>query len=146
MDELRKRARELRNGCTDSERHLWQRLRLKQLDGFRFRRQVPVAGYIADFLCPEKKLIIELDGGQHSQQAAYDEQRTRALETNGYCVLRYWNDDVLMRTEDVLDDILRSLLREEEKGNSNSTPPQPSPALRTREGASNSRKSEEEKQ
>ena len=65
MDALRKKARDLRNAATDAERRLWQHLRLKQLGDCKFRRQVPVAGYIADFLCPEMKLIVELDGGQH---------------------------------------------------------------------------------
>jgi very-short-patch-repair endonuclease len=126
MDELRRRARDLRKNATDAERHLWQRLRARRLGGYRFRRQVPVGGYIADFLCPELKLIVELDGGQHGDQVAYDSIRTRALEGIGFQVLRYWNDDVLLRTETVLDDVLRNI---------NSTPPQPSPSLREREGA-----------
>ena len=130
MDELRRKARELRNGATIAESHLWQRLRLKQMAGFKFRRQVPIAGYIADFLCPEAKLIVELDGGQRLDQIAYDEHRTRVLQANGYRVLRYWND-ALVRTEDVLEDILRALVSV--SSNSNSTPPQPSPALRARE-------------
>ncbi|WP_454832750.1 endonuclease domain-containing protein [Pseudoxanthomonas wuyuanensis] len=133
MDELRRKARKLRNGATDAERHLWQHLRLKQLADFKFRRQLPIAGYIADFVCLEAKLIVELDGGQHSGQIAYDEHRTRALQAKGYRILRYWNDEVLIRTEDVLDDILRALGPIQE--NSNSTPPQPSPALRAREGS-----------
>ena len=97
MDSLRRKARELRNRATDAERCLWQHLRLKQLGGFRFRRQVPIAGYIADFVCPEMKLIIELDGGQHVDQVAYDKCRTAALQASGYKVVRYWNDDVLLR-------------------------------------------------
>jgi very-short-patch-repair endonuclease len=109
MDALRRRARELRNAATDAEVHLWHHLRLKQLGGYRFRRQVPVAGYIADFLCIELKLIIELDGGQHLERAASDVVRTRKLEAEGYRVLRYWNDDVLLRIPDVLEDILRQL-------------------------------------
>ncbi|WP_246455069.1 endonuclease domain-containing protein [Thermomonas brevis] len=125
MEELRRRARELRNNATDAERHLWRHLRLQQMAGFRFRRQVPIAGFIADFLCPRTHLIIELDGGQHVEQANADEARTRALSALGYRVLRYWNDDVLLRTQDVLEDILR---------HANSTPPQPSPSLREREG------------
>ncbi|HEY5971146.1 MAG TPA: endonuclease domain-containing protein [Pseudoxanthomonas sp.] len=137
MDALRQKARELRNAATDAERRLWQHLRLKQLGGYKFRRQVPVAGYIADFLCPEMKLIVELDGGQHVEQSAYDAQRTRALEVEGYRVVRYWNDDALLRTFDVLEDILRAL--ELAKGDSKikikSTPPQSSPALRAREEA-----------
>lgn len=134
MDTLRRKARELRNGATDAESHLWQRLRLKQLAGFKFRRQVPIAGYIADFLCPEAKLIVELDGGQHSDQIAYDERRTGVLQAKGYRVLRYWNNDALVQTEAVLEDILRALASISSNGESNGTPPQPSPALRAREG------------
>lgn len=128
MDRLRQNARTLRNTATDAER---QRLRLKQLDGFRFRRQVPIAGFVADFLCPQARLIIELDGSQHLQRANYDAARTSALEALGYRVLRYWNDDVLLRTDDVVADIHRQLTVA-------FTPPQPSPSLCEREGASNS--------
>ena len=126
MDASRLRARELRNQSTDAERHLWRHLRLHQLAGLKFRRQVPVVGYIADFVCPQVKLVIELDGGQHVAQADSDEVRTQALKKHGYRVLRYWNDDVLLRTEDVLDDILR---------HAKSTPLQPSSSLCEREGA-----------
>ena len=79
MDEPRKRARDLRNNSTDAERALWQALRGRQLEGFRFRRQVPIAGYIADFLCPKSKLTIELDGGQHAEQGEYDGALTLKL-------------------------------------------------------------------
>lgn len=126
MDQLRQRARLLRSGATDAERHLWRFLRGRQLDGRRFRRQAPIAGYIADFLCPELKLVVELDGGQHIERSAYDTGRTQVLFLHGYRVLRYWNDDVLLRVGDVLDDILRHV---------QGTPPQPSPALHAREGA-----------
>lgn len=109
MDELRRRARHLRNHTTDAERHLWKHLRLRQLGGYRFRRQVPIAQCIADFLCPEARLIVELDGGQHQEQARYDGQRSRYLADLGYRVARYWSHDVLFRTHDVLDDVLRHL-------------------------------------
>ena len=126
MDRMRLRARKLRHNATDAERHLWRHLNLRQLAGIRFRRQVPVGGFIADFLCPHVKLIVELDGGQHVERADADEVRTRVLMSLGYRVLRYWNDDVLSRTEEVLEDILR---------HAKSTPPQPSPSLCEREGA-----------
>jgi len=113
-------ARSLRSNLTDAEQRLWARLRSRQLNGLKFRRQYPVAGYIADFACVEAKVIVELDGGQHAEQARYDGQRTRRIETNGYRVLRFWNNEVLERTDDVLEDILRQAL----------TPPQPSPASR----------------
>ena len=109
MDTLRKRARILRNSATDAERCLWQHLRLRQLGGFKFRRQVPLHGYVVDFLCVELKLVIELDGGQHSEQVAYDEMRTGVLQRAGYRVLRYWNHDALLRTTEVLEDIFRKL-------------------------------------
>ena len=138
MDQLRLRARMLRNHSTDAERHLWRRLRLDQIAGFKFRRQVPISGYVADFVCTKAKLIVELDGGQHAEQSDYDEQRTRTLEAKGYRVVRYWNDDVLLRTEDVLDDLLRTLMhcvQSTANSRAKSTPPQPSPLLRKREGA-----------
>jgi very-short-patch-repair endonuclease len=109
METLRKRARKLRNSATDAERCLWKHLRLRQLGKYKFRRQVPVAGYIADFLCCEAKLIVELDGGQHSEREGYDQRRTVALQMAGYRVVRYWDDDVLLRTPLVLEDILRNL-------------------------------------
>ncbi|MFD0739839.1 endonuclease domain-containing protein [Lysobacter koreensis] len=118
MDSLRRNARALRNRSTDAERQLWRYLRGRQLDGFRFRRQVPLAGYVVDFLCPQARLIIELDGGQHLEQIAYDQRRTAALVGLGYRVARYWNDDVLMKIDDVVADIHRHITE-------GFTPPQP---------------------
>ncbi len=109
MDRLREHARRLRNHPTDAERALWQFLRRQQLAGARFRRQVPLAGYIVDFVCLERQLVIELDGGHHLQQCGYDARRTEVLEALGYRVLRYWNDAVLTQTRDVLEDVLRAL-------------------------------------
>ena len=128
MDKLRKRARALRNTPTDAEGRLWQQLRRRQLSGFRFRRQMPLAGYIADFVCLEVKLIVELDGGQHLEQVAYDQRRTEVLQGLGFRVLRYWNDEVLLQMPSVLEDILRALAHGEEH------PSQPSPCLWQREG------------
>lgn len=127
MDRTRRLARTLRNNATDAEKHLWRFLRGRQVEGFRFRRQVPIAGYIADFACPQAMLIIELDGGQHAEHVEYDAERTGKLQQSGYRVLRYWNDDVLLRTDDVLADIHRGLTK-------SFTPPRPSPSLREREG------------
>jgi very-short-patch-repair endonuclease len=99
------RARDLRRKQTDAERKPWWELRARRLDGFKFKRQVPVGRYIADFMCFECKLIVELDGSQHLEQVEYDEARTRWLETQGYRVVRYWNIDVLLNTERVMEEI-----------------------------------------
>jgi very-short-patch-repair endonuclease len=95
---------------TEAEKRLWKYLRGRQLEGAKFRRQQPVENRIADFLCVEAKLIIELDGGQHGEQIAADVYRTRQLEAAGYTVLRFWNNDVLVNTEGVLKEIRRTLL------------------------------------
>lgn len=102
------RARQLRVEATDAEARLWQRLRNRMLGGFKFRRQFPVGPYIADFICIERKLIVELDGGQHADNPA-DKRRTRFLELRGYRVIRFWNPDVLSNTDGVLEMILIEL-------------------------------------
>jgi very-short-patch-repair endonuclease len=103
------RARGLRETMTDAERKLWYRLRNRQLDGHKFRRQHEIDPYIVDFVCAEAMLIVELDGGQHAEQQKYDDRRTRHLEAKGYRVLRFWNNDALMKIENVLEVILASL-------------------------------------
>ncbi|HET6805418.1 MAG TPA: DUF559 domain-containing protein [Frateuria sp.] len=108
--ELRwERARKLRNHATDAERRLWHYLRREQLAGWKFRRQYPVARFIVDFACVPPRLAIELDGGQHADKCRYDASRTRLIEAEGYRVLRFWNDDVLLRVDTVLEEILRYL-------------------------------------
>ena len=99
----------MRIASTDAEIRLWARLRRRQLAGFRFRRQQPIGKYIVDLFCPEAKLIIEVDGGQHADD---DQARTQWLEARGYRVIRFWNNDVLARTESVLSAIRDVLLRE----------------------------------
>ena len=89
------RARELRANATTTERFLWQHLRLRQIDGHKFRRQRPVSPYVVDFVCLEKRLIIEVDGGQHNTQRAQDAKRETWLRQEGYTVLRFWNHEVL---------------------------------------------------
>lgn len=91
MADTNTRARELRWNMTDAERKLWAALRRRQILGYRFRRQQPIGPYIADFFCPEAKLIIEVDGSQHGEelQALDDKRRTEWLEKNGYRVLRF---------------------------------------------------------
>lgn len=95
----RERARALRKNPTEAERALWRHLRLRQLDEHKFRRQQPVGSYIVDFICIEKRLVVELDGGQHSEQVASDAERTAWLEGEGFRVLRFWNHEVLKDIE-----------------------------------------------
>jgi DNA polymerase-3 subunit alpha len=103
------KAQELRKNMTDAERVLWHKINKEQL-GVKFRRQHPIDPYIVDFICLEKKLIVELDGGQHNEmQKDYDEQRTAFLQTQGYAVLRYWNNEVLENIDGVLHTIVFEL-------------------------------------
>jgi len=105
---LRQRARELRKNSTYAERHLWFNLRANRL-GVKFKRQVPLGNYIVDFACLHKKLIIELDGGQHMDNQAYDLQRTHWLNQQGFRVLRFWNNDRLQNTNSVVEAIIKAL-------------------------------------
>lgn len=89
------KARELRKNSTEAERRLWQHLRLRQFEGHKFRRQQPLGPYIVDFVCLEKKIVLEVDGGQHSTQVQYDQKRSAWLEVQGFRVLRFWNTEVL---------------------------------------------------
>lgn len=104
------RARALRNGATDAEQTLWNRLRRTQLDGLKFSRQIPIGPYICDFICRSHKLVVELDGSQHQEQVSYDEARTRRLEAEGYRVIRFWNNDVSGNLAGVLETILTAAL------------------------------------
>ncbi len=99
----------LRHGQTEAERVLWQRLRDRRLQGWKFRRQYRIGRYIADFSCLEKRLVVELDGSQHLEATEHDALRTRFLEARGFRVLRFWNDDVLRETDAVLDTICTAL-------------------------------------
>ena len=98
-------ARTLRSAATPAERVLWQQLRALKAEGCHFRRQVPLAGYIADFACHSARLVVELDGGQHGEAVAYDQQRSSVLERHGYKVLRFWNNEVFESLEGVVDRI-----------------------------------------
>jgi very-short-patch-repair endonuclease len=89
------RARTLRRKMTEAEIRLWQMLRLRQTEGYRFRRQAPIGRLIADFVCHAARLIIEIDGGQHDLLSEEEVSRTRFLEGQGYRVLRFWNNEVL---------------------------------------------------
>jgi len=101
-------ARTLRQNETEAEFRLWSDLRNRQLNGHKFSRQVPLGAYVADFVCRERHLIVELDGSQHAESMA-DEVRTRWLNDNGYSVLRFWNDEVLKERRAVLETILAVL-------------------------------------
>lgn len=106
------RARTLRRNQTDAERILWRLLCKKQLDECRFRRRHPMGAYIVDFICLERKLIIELDGDQHGQpeQVAYDQRRDDWLQSRGYHVARFWNDEIYQNIDGVLSVIAELLL------------------------------------
>ena len=125
MNEQIEKSRELRKNMTPQERKLWSILRNRQFFNYRFRRQFPIGQYIVDFICREKKIIIEIDGGQHNEQQniEYDNNRTKYLNSEGYKVIRFWNNEidknmsgVYNRLKEVfgVDDII--------------TPPQPSPS------------------
>lgn len=103
------RARSLRREMTFAEQRMWNALRSKQINHLRFRRQHPIGPYIADFACISAKLIIEIDGGQHQEQAAYDERRTAFLQQQGWRVLRFWSNDVLSNLEGVLAKVANAL-------------------------------------
>ncbi len=115
-------ARELRNNSTDAERLIWQHLRNRQLAGVKFRRQQPIETYIVDFVSFDKRIVVELDGGQHLENEEYDKRRDGCLCTNGFTVLRFWNNDVIGNIEGVLEVIRQRCLE------AISPTPQPPPA------------------
>ena len=88
---------------------MWSLLRNRQLVGYKFRRQHPIKKSTVDFACPEKLLAIEVDGGQHVERKMADDERTQFLETQGYRILRFWNNEVLKETEAALEVILKAL-------------------------------------
>jgi very-short-patch-repair endonuclease len=109
MDRIRTRARELRNNPTDAERVLWGHLRFWQLDGCKFRRQQPLGRYIVDFVCLEKRVVVEVDGGQHAQQPGPAAERDRWLRDEGFVVLRFWNHDVLKNINAIKELVYKTL-------------------------------------
>ena len=100
-------ARANRNNPTDAERKLWYLIKDETL-GFKFRRQHRIGSYIVDFICLEKNLIIECDGGQHAENKS-DEERTSFLNSKGYKVIRFWNTDILKNKEGIFTEILKAL-------------------------------------
>ncbi len=101
-------ARMLRKNITKEERILWQLLRNRQFFGLKFRRQFPIGKYIVDFVCERKKVVIELDGGQHNEpeNILLDEERTKFIENQGYKVIRFWNSDINKNISGVYDKLL----------------------------------------
>ena len=99
------KARKLRKNLTDAEKKLWAVIRKRQINNLKFRRQQPIGKYIVDFVCFEKKIIIEIDGGQHMENKDYDLKRSKWLEGQGFKVIRFWNNEVLENTDAVLETI-----------------------------------------
>jgi very-short-patch-repair endonuclease len=109
MSTLKERARQLRRNQTDAEKRLWARLRSRQLNGFKFRRQFVIGPFITDFCCFEQRLVVELDGGQHASKTATDETRSAFLHSCRYTVLRFWDNEVLTNIDGVLERIAQVL-------------------------------------
>jgi very-short-patch-repair endonuclease len=103
------RARRLRRDQTEAEKKLWARLRARRFADFHFRRQFPIGNFIADFACPRARLAIELDGGQHLDQASKDAWRTKLIEQRGYRVIRFWDAEVFTDIDGVLERIEHAL-------------------------------------
>jgi very-short-patch-repair endonuclease len=98
---MKQQARHLRRNQTDAEKLLWYKLRNRQLNGHKFRRQHPIPPYVVDLVCVEKQLITEVDGGQHMERSRADKSRDTFLEQQGYRVVRFWNNEVLQQTDEV---------------------------------------------
>lgn len=105
----RSNAKRMRRKPTEAEKLFWWEVRDRRLDGHKFKRQYLVGGYTADVVCIERRLIIELDGGQHSEAAEYDAKRSAALESLGFRVLRIWNAEIFTNMEGVIDAVLAEL-------------------------------------
>jgi very-short-patch-repair endonuclease len=101
-------ARKLRRNQTDAELKLWLHICNRRLDGLKFRRQVPIGGFVADFLCEDARLIVEVDGGHHSEQSESDLARTKALQAAGFELLRFWNNEILQNIDGALERILEA--------------------------------------
>ena len=107
MDIINQNARELRKNMTTHERKLWNLLKNKQFYGFRFRRQYPIEKYIVDFICREKRIIVEIDGGQHNIPKNINDDliRDEFLKSQGYTVIRFWNNDIDNNIEGVYKEL-----------------------------------------
>ncbi|HEY5796414.1 MAG TPA: DUF559 domain-containing protein [Bosea sp. (in: a-proteobacteria)] len=105
---MKGRARAMRKEPTDAERKLWYLMRDRRFSGFKFRRQVAIGRYIADFVCLERRLIVEADGGQHAE-SAYDADRDAWLRAQGFRIRSFWNTDILQRPDEVTDTLWHDL-------------------------------------
>ncbi len=114
------RARSLRHNMTEAEMRVWQMLRAHRTNGHKFRRQVPIGRYIADFVCHEARLVVEIDGGQHDSSSPRETERSGFLQKQGYRVLRFWNNEVLANPDGVHETIVNELAA--------SPPPYPPPS------------------
>jgi len=123
ISKLRDRAKVMRSGQTEAEHPLWQILRAHRFAGYKFKRQVPIDCYIADFVCFARRLIVELDGGQHAESDG-DDRRDAYLRAQGFRVLRIWNDELFTNEEGVMTSILNALEQ----------PPLPNPSPARGEG------------
>jgi len=111
MSRNRQRAKNLRQTQTEAEMFVWSELRGRRFSGYKFRRQVPVGNFIVDFLCLDRRVIVELDGGQHNEASTrvYDRQRDGWLRAEGFDVLRFWNSDVFLEWEAIAERIWQTL-------------------------------------
>ena len=108
-DQALERARDLRRFSTDAEKILWSALRNRRVRGAKFRRQVWLNGFIADFFCAEARLVIEADGGHHAEQRDYDDRRAETLRRGGFRVIRFWNNDIMENLDGVVAAISEAL-------------------------------------
>jgi very-short-patch-repair endonuclease len=109
VDGAHARARALRQHMTEAERRVWQILRTRQIEGHRFRRQVPIGRYIADFVCHQARLILEIDGGHHDRWSLREAGRAEFLQNEGYRILRFWNNEILESLDGVAQTIAAAL-------------------------------------
>ncbi len=101
----------MEKNSTQAEALLWSRLRARQMEGMKFRRQQPIENFIVDFVCFEKRIVIELDGGQHAKNKDKDNERDRLLTENGFTVLRFWDNEVFDNIEGVLEAIRQKCIQ-----------------------------------
>jgi very-short-patch-repair endonuclease len=120
------RAKVLRRVMTEAEKRLWYHLRAHRFLGVKFKRQKPVGPYVVDFVCPTLKVVVEVDGGQHSEKAEYDRLRDAHLRKRGYTVLRFWNNEVMENLEGVLERVAAAIMH--------NAPSPPSPLPQAGEG------------